>query len=75
MPRFPRQCNKADDPRFADLNIAHDWRRQSLRVVVVMDALRHHPLNTGVLEDAIKALGTLALDGTHQKVFPLISSC
>eukprot|EP00277_Geminigera_cryophila_P045187 CAMPEP_0173088324 /NCGR_PEP_ID=MMETSP1102-20130122/24846_1 /TAXON_ID=49646 /ORGANISM="Geminigera sp., Strain Caron Lab Isolate" /LENGTH=426 /DNA_ID=CAMNT_0013971165 /DNA_START=469 /DNA_END=1749 /DNA_ORIENTATION=- len=41
---------------------------QGLRVIVIMDAIRHHPLTTDVLEDAIKALGTLALDSHHQKV-------
>ena len=46
------------------------WRcnKQGLRVVVIMDAIRHHPLQGKVLEEAIKALGTLALDSTHQKV-------
>jgi len=49
------------------------WARvvwQGLRVVVVMDAIRHNPLESRVLEDAIKALGTLALDTTHQMVRP-----
>ena len=51
------------------------WRcnNQGLRVVVIMDAIRHHPLQGKVLEEAMKALGTLALDSTHQKVLLLLT--
>ena len=48
---------------------------QGLRVVVIMDAIRHNPLDARVLEEAIKAVGTLALDSTHQKVNSLSDAC
>ena len=41
---------------------------QRMRVDVIMNAIKNHVDNTGVQEEAIKALGTLALDSVHQKV-------
>ena len=41
---------------------------QRMRVYVIINAIKNHVNNTSVQEEAIKALGTLALDSVHQKV-------
>ena len=41
---------------------------QRMRVYVIINAIKNHLNNTSVQEEAIKALGTLALDSVHQKV-------